>query len=921
MGKVCGFATCVAVVGTIVLRAAPAPMDCAAWDASPVAWRFDGAQGGVEATGVDDCMLLDAERSAKIAFAANVTPKACRSRDWATFGIGITDDEDNYWRLSFVQAPPGKDGKEGRRFFELGEMRNGRWLAQNHDKLVSAGGLQNETWDYGKSYRVSLRLDSGSVHGEVWEDSGRFLYSARFRFPGPAADGSVKAVTSGKPSLHSKGFFSGRFSRVDAECSVPVPKRKAKMEIPPYASDSFVPGVNEPPSGFFRIAKRGDGKWWAIDPLGRGTALLGVNHVSYQGQWSLRTMRSIHRETNLRRFPDRTDWATNSVARLKLWGFNMLGGGSDSNLKYRGLFHAFTLAMGETVCRDGVPDEFFICPNERRPCTSFPNVFHPGFGKWCDHVAKKKCAPNRDDPWLFGYFIDNELAWWGRGMLDVGLYDAVAKLPESHSARRAQKSFLAGRNIDGGEASVQDKLDFLRLAAERYFAATTASIRRFDPNHLVLGARFAGIRGAHPVVWEVAGKYCDVVTLNCYPWADLDRNVVRMGRSPDSERLCDAFGKLHGRTGRPFLVTEWSFPALDTGRPCSHGAGQRFRTQALRAQASELFVKTLLSLPYVLGYDYFMWVDQPAAGLSDAFPEDCNYGLLSETGVPYPELTSTFARLHKNVGALRNAGLPEELKVKPPPAISAATAESRLMRRRDVAFVRNGAGYSVSTPDGLLLEGSVGGKDIFGSVKMDGTELGRFTMMLCDKVRGNSRWRNLSKVVSAEWNDGALHVTAEGASADGRFSFATRIVPLAGKGRFLCELTSIGNLGENPIDVSSILFRQYVGYAEDKSKVLEFKSAPDLWQAPDADAWFRKKDSAFFGGFTRAGTVVRFQYFTSAGGRVQHPDAQFEPRGRVSLKPGESYDPKGDVWMVAVCGVRGGRAAWERTVEELARMQ
>ena len=243
------------------------------------------------------------------------------------------------------------------------------------------------------------------------------------------------------------------------------------------------------------------------------------------------------------------------------------------------------------------------------------------------------------------------------------------------------------------------------------------------------------------------------------------------------------------------------------------------------------------------------------------------------------------------------------------------------MRRRDVAFVRNGAGYSVSTPDGLLLEGSVGGKDIFGSVKMDGTELGRFTMMLCDKVRGNSRWRNLLKVVSAEWNDGALHVTAEGASADGRFSFATRIVPLAGKGRFLCELTSIGNLGVNPIDGSSIHFRQYVGYAEDKSKVLEFKSAPDLWQAPDADAWFRKKDSAFFGGFTRAGTVVRFQYFTSAGGRVQHPDAQFEPRGRVSLKPGDSYDPKGDVWMVAVCGVRGGRAAWERTVEELARMQ
>ena len=917
------FAACAVLaavtMSAAVLRSAPVPMDRAAWDGSLIAWRFDAGEKRVEATGVDDCMLLETERSAKIAVTAVAVPGKCRSRDWATFGIGITDDENNYWRLSFVQAPPKKDGTEGARFFELSEMRNGRWLAQNHDRLVSAGGLQNETWDYGKSYRLSLKLDSGSIHGEVWEASGRFLYSAKFRFPEPTPDGSVKAVTCGRPSLHSKGLFSGSFSRVDAECSMPRPKRAAKRDVPPYASESFVPGVDGTPSGFFRVAKHGDGKWWAFDPLGRGTALLGVNHVSYQGQWSLRTMRSIHRETNLRKFPDRTDWATNSVARLKSWGFNMLGGGSDSNLKYRGLFHAFTLAMGETVCRDGVPGEYFICPNERRPCTSFPNVFHPEFDVWCDHVARRKCAPNRDDPWLFGYFIDNELAWWGRGMLDTGLYDAVAKLPESHPARIAQKSFMSGRRPGGGDASVQDKVDFLKLAAERYFSATTAAIRRADPNHLVLGARFAGIRGAHPVVWEVAGKYCDVVTLNCYPWADLDRNVVRMGRSPDSERLSDAFGKLYGRTGKPLLVTEWSFPALDTGRPCSHGAGQRFRTQALRAQASELLAKTLLSLPYVLGYDYFMWVDQPAAGLSDAFPEDCNYGLLSEEDVPYRELTSMFSRIHGDVGALRNGGLPRERKVAPPPAVSAGDAERRIGRRSDSSFVRNGDAYALSTPDGLVLEGSVGGKDIFSSVKAGGKDLGRFTMMLCDKVRGNSRWRNLSKVISAEWKDGALSVTAEGGSEDGRFSFTCRIVPLAGRNRFLCELVRMDNLGPAAIDVSSVLFRQYVTYADDKSKTPEFKSAPDLWQAPDADAWFRKKDRAFFGGFTRAGTVVRFQYFTSMGDRIQHPDAQFEPRGRVSLKPGESWRPDGDIWMVSVCGTQGGRAAWEQTLGELVR--
>ena len=908
-----------AFLSALDVFAVPVGTTRADWDGNPVSWRFDGTARRIEATGVDDCMLLNTERSAKIALSVEATPKRCRSRDWSTFGIGVTDDKDNYWRLSFVQAPPGKDGKEGRRFFELSEMRNGRWLAQNHDRLVCAGGSQKGTWSYGETYSVSLNLDPSGIRGEVKERTGKILYLARFTFPKPSADGTVKAVTCGRPSLHTKGFFSGAFDAIDAEVSQPYPKVLDQKAIPPYKSNSFVDEVRDTATGFFRVKKCDDGKWWAIDPLGRGTVLLGVNHVSYQGQWSLRTMRSIHRETNMRKFPNRADWATNAVARLKDWGFNMLGGGSDSALKYRGLLHAFTLAMGETVCRDGVPKEFFICPNERRPCTSFPNVFHPDFEVWCDYVARKKCAPNRDDPWLFGYFIDNELAWWGRGMLDVGLFDAVAKLPQGHSARKAQMRFLSERRIEVGDVPVAVKLDFLRLAAERYFSVTSAAIRRADPNHLVLGARFAGIRGAHPVVWEVAGRYCDVVTFNCYPWADIDRNVVRMGRSLDSERVSDAFAKLHARTGRPLLITEWSFPALDTGRPCSHGAGQRFRTQPLRAQASELFAKTLLSLPYVLGYDYFMWVDQPIAGLSDAFPEDCNYGLISEEDVPYRELTSVFSKVHKNARALRNAGLPVERKVAPPSAVIASDAERMLGRCNEAGYVRDGDRYRVSTSSGLVLEGTVGGKDIFSSVKVNGTDVGRFTMMLCDKVRGNSRWHNLSKVVSAEWKEGALEVTAEGGPADGRFSFTCRVVPVSGRSWFMCELLKAANLSKSDMDMSSFLFRQYVQYAQDKSKVPEFKSAPDLWQAPDADAWFRRSDGAFFGGFTRAGTVVRFQYFTSNGGRIQHPDAQFEPRDLAPLKPGESYYPKGSVWMLAICGANGGRKAWDGCIEALSR--
>ena len=122
--------------------------------------------------------------------------------------------------------------------------------------------------------------------------------------------------------------------------------------------------------------------------------------------------------------------------------------------------------------RCGVPEECFICPDEHQPCSALPNMFHSDFSAWCDYVASRKCAPNRDDPWLFGYFLDNELAWWGRGARDTGLYNAVESLPETHPAREVQLRFLQKHGV--AEASPELKLEFLRLAAERYFKMMSA---------------------------------------------------------------------------------------------------------------------------------------------------------------------------------------------------------------------------------------------------------------------------------------------------------------------------------------------------------------------------------------------------------------------------------------------------------------
>ena len=408
--------------------------------------------------------------------------------------------------------------------------------------------------------------------------------------------------------------------------------------------------------GFMSTARDADGRWWLVDGAGNRTLEMGVGWVSPRGPRNNVTGKHPYWETVKAKYAAPGAWEASAVARLKAWGFNTLGSDSTHTTWHRGLRHTILLRMGAapaTWKRD--PDDY-ICPHLGGPCSAFPNVFSPKFPDFCREVAEKACRPHANDRDLVGYFIDNELAWWGLrekgGKLvtvrdGTTLVDAVAALPPAHSARRALEAFLAARGISGGIPE-QVKVDFLAVIADRYFSATTAAIRAADPNHLVMGCRFAGLYGAHPVVWEAAGRHCDVVTVNIYPTVHFGRNgAVTVRRAADGKNydMCAVLAELQARAGKPVVVTEWSFPAKDSGLPCTKGAGQRLAIQAERENAAETFVRKVLSLPFVVGYDFFMWTDMPHPGTTGYAGENCNYGLVNAADVPYARLTEMFARV------------------------------------------------------------------------------------------------------------------------------------------------------------------------------------------------------------------------------------------------------------------------------------
>lgn len=79
-------------------------------------------------------------------------------------------------------------------------------------------------------------------------------------------------------------------------------------------------------------------------------------------------------------------------------------------------------------------------------------------------------------------------------------------------------------------------------------------------------------------------------------------------------------------------------------------------TQAQRTQCFNHFQSVLFALPFMVGSSWFMYIDEPAQGISKTFPEDSNYGLIDVNDEPYPELTAAATRLNSQVYAMHAKG-------------------------------------------------------------------------------------------------------------------------------------------------------------------------------------------------------------------------------------------------------------------------
>ncbi|MFP4509862.1 MAG: hypothetical protein ACLFNQ_07000 [Spirochaetaceae bacterium] len=405
-------------------------------------------------------------------------------------------------------------------------------------------------------------------------------------------------------------------------------------------------------SGFFRVEQDEAGVWWFVDPLGqpfwsqgvtgvrtnRGTPVVGREHL-YQ-ELPERTGRyrhayvdlqdgfhqpvlSFYRWNALRTHGTLDAWADATIDRLASWGINTLGNWSEEivNRRQRIPSVASIRSVGEHTPRIG----------------RFPDVFEPSWSETLEQRIREQARENRNNPWLLGYFVDNELPWGRMNLLDAPKDAAVRKewvnvvrdlmgdlagvnghwhtsFERWEDVASMETNELAGVGPTGDEARSELEKRF----AEKYFLDVSTLIAKHDPNHLYLGCRF--VRKLPPrYVVEAAGRSAALLTVNCY------------ALFPERE----LFHTWHDWSGgRPILIGEHHLSRL-----CERGFPPLFPafTAVEREQYYALYVQQWASQPWSIGCHWFQYSDQALTG-RDRDGENQIIGLVDITDRPYPEM-------------------------------------------------------------------------------------------------------------------------------------------------------------------------------------------------------------------------------------------------------------------------------------------
>lgn len=433
-------------------------------------------------------------------------------------------------------------------------------------------------------------------------------------------------------------------------------------------------------TGFFHVEKKG-GRWHLVNPDGNLFFHLGicvfspVSHTYVGGRHSAfewippasgafqSTYRpygngqtapdeiSFYMANLVRKYEAPVDDETFSarmIERVRPLGFNSVGAFSGPPLK---------------AWRDASFP--YVAELPVNPWLGMPHL--PGLPKVIDPFDEKvraklealcaeKIAPLANDPLLIGYFLENEPLFEELTRIVPGLKGSenackrrlVDLLREKYSNIAAFNTAWAA-NARGFDQLIDEPLpvttsaaradlqNYAELFFETYFAWMKATVRKHDPNHLLIGNRLQMGTINDEALCRIMGRHLDVVSFNYY-----------------THGLDTAFlDKIHRWTGgRPMILSEFYWgSSTDSGLP---GAIRETDSQRERGLAYRNYVEQAAALGYVVGVEWFTLVDQPASGIwwGKEQGENGNTGLFDIADRPWKDAVTEMAKTNHDIYAV-----------------------------------------------------------------------------------------------------------------------------------------------------------------------------------------------------------------------------------------------------------------------------
>ncbi len=306
----------------------------------------------------------------------------------------------------------------------------------------------------------------------------------------------------------------------------------------PLKENKICENINK--SNFITVDQDKNGVWWFVGPNGKEfySICTGCSQPPFS-------------------YENISTWKNKTEQRLKKWGFNSLAGDLFPNWPF--------FARIKTKHLTGT---------HGWKHTRHPDVFDQDWKENVTIMIKELANKVRNNTYLLGYEIDNEMKW-GPDLIfegigdDMTLLDLYISAPKETPGKKEVFSFLRNKYSDNisnfnlvwnmnlskfsdlldihelgikkswritskidkyvsqiiseykkyrenpmlFEKAKEDVVNFSKYVAETYFSFINKTLKKADSNHLYMGMRIHNL-GIPREILEIHGKYTDVITIN-----------------------------------------------------------------------------------------------------------------------------------------------------------------------------------------------------------------------------------------------------------------------------------------------------------------------------------------------------------------------------------------------------------------------